>query len=93
MTDTDPCRNQELLTTVAYICVTYSYSLWGYEGFWVDYQRLIDGIHIGKYDRWDPHVILSVMGRFQGGYGDRMHLLLLINVTQSGNRIFIWLEI
>ena len=61
----------------------YGYSMRGYEGLWVDFQRLIDENHIGKYDRQEPHVIISVMGRFKGEYGDRTHLLPLINVTQS----------
>ena len=32
------------------------------------------------------------MGRFKGEDGDRMHLLPLINVTQSGIRIRVWWE-
>ena len=63
---TEPVRKREILVTVAYICVTYGYSLWGYEGFLVDFQRLIDGINIRKYDRRVPHVIVSLMGRFKG---------------------------
>ena len=54
-----------------------------YEGFWVDCQSLIDGTRIGEYDRREPHVIVSVMVLFKGGYRYRMHLLPLINVTQS----------
>ena len=50
-------------------------------------------INIWKYDRRDPHVIVSVMGIFKGGDGDFMHLLPLINVTQSGINIRFWLEI
>ena len=64
----------------------------GYKGFWVDYQRIIDGIHIGEYARREPHVIVSVMGIFKGEDGERMHLLPLINVTQSGIRIRVWWE-
>ena len=56
--------------------------------FWIDCQHLIYGIHIGKYDRQEPHVIVSVMEKFKGEYGDRMNLLRLINVIQSGIRIF-----
>ena len=37
--------------TAAYICVTYGYSLRGYEGLWFDFQRLINGIYIENYDR------------------------------------------
>ena len=63
----------------------------GYKGFWVDYQRIIDGIHIGEYARREPHVIVSVMGIFKGEDGERIHLLPLINVTQSGIKIQGWL--
>ena len=70
----------------------YGYSMRRYEGFWVNFQCLIDGIHIGKYDRRDPHMIVSVMGLFKGGDGYHMHLLPLINVTQSGIRIWVWLK-
>ena len=40
-----------------------------------------------------PHVIVSVMGIIKGGDGYCMHLLPLINGTQSGIRILVWLEI
>ena len=40
--------------------MAYGYSLRGYEGFCVDFQQLIDGIHIVKYDRWETHVIISM---------------------------------
>ena len=93
MPDTNPCRNRELLMTADYICVTYGYSLRGYEWFWVDCQRFIDGINIGNDNRQDTHVIVSVMGRFKGEERDRMYLLPLINVTQSVIRIWVWLEI
>ena len=63
--DTEPCRKRELFMNAAYICVTYGYSLWGYRCFWVDWTRLIDGIHIGNYDRQEPHVIVSAMVRFK----------------------------
>ena len=70
----------------------YGYSLQGYAGFWVYFQRLIYGIHIGKFERREPHLILSVMGIFKGEDRDHMHLLPLINVTQPGIRIRLWLE-
>ena len=48
--DTDPCRKRKLFMTADYICVMYGYSMWGYERFWVYFRRLVDGIHIGKYE-------------------------------------------
>ena len=78
--------------TASYICVTCGYSLRGYEGLCVDSQRLMDGIHLGKYNRREPHVLMTVMGRFKGEDGNRMHLFPLANVTSSGIRIHMWLE-
>ena len=49
MPDTELGSKRELLTTAAYICVKYGYSLQGYEGLWVDCQRLINGIHFRNY--------------------------------------------
>ena len=79
--------------TADYICVIYGYSLRGYEWFWGDCQRFIDGINIGNDNRQDTHVIVSVMGRFKGEERDRMYLIPLINVTQPVIRIRVWLEI
>ena len=64
--DTETLRKRELLMTEAYICVMYGYYLWGYEGFWVDFQWLIDGINIKNYDRREPHVIVSFIWIFKG---------------------------
>ena len=93
MLDTEPFRKRELLTTAAYICVTYGYYLQGYNGLCVDCQQLIDGITIGNYDRRETHVSVLVMGIFKMEDGNHMHLILLINVTQSGIGIRVWLEI
>ena len=83
MQNTDPCRNMGLLINAAYICVTYDYFLRGYRRFWVDFNNFIHRIHIGKYESQDPLVIVSVMGIFKGEYRDHMHMLPLMNVTQS----------
>ena len=78
--------------TASYICVTYGFSLRRYEGFWVDSQRLVDGIHLLKHDRREPRVLVAVMGRFKGEDINIMHLFPLVNVTSSGIRIRMWLE-
>ena len=83
MPNSEPCSKSELLMTADYICVTYGYSLQGCKGLWVDYQHLIDGIHIGKYGRWEPHAIVLPMGRFNGEDGNCMNLLPLINLTSQ----------
>ena len=52
----------------------------------------MDGIHLVKHDRREPHVFVLVMGRFKGEDGGIMHLLLFVNVTLSDIRIRICLE-
>ena len=54
----------------SYICVVYGYSLRGYEGFWVDCNRLIKHIHVGKFDSRALHVTVDALGRFKSEDGD-----------------------
>ena len=90
--ETSDERKRIVLMSAAYICVTFGYSLRGNEGLWVDAQRLIDGINVGKHDPRASHVIISLLGRFKGEEGDRMHVFPLSSVTKTGIRIRLWLE-
>ena len=92
--ETEPDRQRELIMTGGYIATTFGYSLRGNEGFWVDADRLRSGIGLGRYanDSGGGHVVISLMGRFKGEDGDRMHVVSLANVTKSGIRIRAWLE-
>ena len=85
-------RKSELLMTASYICVAYRYSLRGYDGLWIDSQRLMYGVHFVKYDRRGPDVLVEVMGKFKGEDGYIMHLIYLVNVTLSGISNCMWLE-
>ena len=89
---TGPERRRIVLMTAAYIAVTFGYSLRGNEGLWVDAQRLIDNINVGKNDPRASHVIICLLGRFKGEEGDRMHVFPLASVTRTGIRIRLWLE-
>ena len=81
-----------LIMTGAYLVIAYGYSLRGYEGFWVDAQRLCDNITVGKHDERCPHLIVPLLGRFKAESGDRMHVFPLANVTSSGIAIRLWVE-
>ena len=86
-------ERRRLLTMVGgYIAVTYTYSLRGNEGFWVDGDRLREGIKIGKSAEPIPHVLLPVIGFFKSESGERMHVFSLANKTQSGIEVRLWLE-
>ena len=89
---TDPDRRRIVLMTAAYTTVTFGYSLRGNEGIWVDAQRLIDNINVGKNDPLAGHVIACLLGRLKGEEGDCMHVFPLASVTRSGIRIRLWLE-
>jgi len=90
--ETSPERKRELSMAGGYIAVTFGYSLRGNEGFWVDAERLVASLHLGRAAGNDGHVVISLLGRFKGEEGDRMHVFALANVTRSGIRIRAWLE-
>ena len=89
-----PAKRRRFLTMAGgYMAVTYSYSLRGNEGFWVDGDRLVEHIQLGKSKGEDiPHVIVALLGRFKAEGGDRMHVFTLANETSSGVRNRFWLE-
>ena len=69
-----PAKRRRLLTMAGgYMAVTYSYSLRGNEGFWVDGDRLVEHIKLGSSEGEDiPHVFVALLGRFKAEGGDRM---------------------
>ena len=88
-----PLKEKRLLTMVAgYIVVTYTYSLRGNEGFWVDGDALCKHINLGRDDHPIPHVVVSLVGFFKAETGERMHVFSLANRTKSGIRVRVWLE-
>ena len=76
----------------AYIATTYSYSLRGNEGFWVDGDSLCQHINVGRYAQPIPHVVVALVGFFKTELGEQMHAFSLANVTRSGIRVRVWLE-
>ena len=85
-------RKRLLTMTAAYISITYSLSLRGNEGFWVDGDTLCDHIQLGREDRNVPHVVIALLGFFKGESGERMHVFSAANTTRSGVRVRRWLE-
>ena len=52
----------------------------------------MDGKNLGKYDRREPHVLVSDMGILKAEDSEIMHLLPLVNVNSSAIMIRMWLE-
>ena len=88
----EEARMRRLIMCGGYMSVAYDYSLRGYEGFWVDGDRLIKHIKLGK-DHETPHIVIALLGRFKAEGGDRMHTFVLSNETKSGIKIRKWLEL
>ena len=90
---TSAVRKRLLTMRGGYIAVTYSYSLRGNEGFWVDGYRLQSHLQLGCSDTYEiPHVAVALLGRFNSEGGDRMHVFTLANETKSGVKNRWWLE-
>ena len=81
-------RKREISMCAGYLAVTYVYGLRGNEGFWVDADRLKSGIELGRALTEDTpsHVVVSLLGRFKGEDGDRMHVFALASESGSGIR-------
>eukprot|EP00957_Ditylum_brightwellii_P146538 11156334-Ditylum_brightwellii.AAC.1 len=57
----------------------------------MEIQGLLQHLQDGKME--DPesrHVITALLGKFKGELGERWHLLLLAETTQSGFRPRVW---
>eukprot|EP00957_Ditylum_brightwellii_P085002 6463315-Ditylum_brightwellii.AAC.1 len=79
---------KRLLTMVAgYIAVTYTYSLQGNKGFWVDGDDLIKHIEVSRNALPIGHVVVSLVGFFKAKTGERKHVLSLDNITHLGIRV------
>ena len=89
---TDSKEKRRLVMAAAYIATTYTYSLRGNEGFWVDGDSLCKHINLGRHARPIPHMVVTLIGFFKTELGERMHTFSLANVTKSGIRVRVWLE-
>ena len=73
-----------------YLVVGFACSLRGNEGFMMDLFGLIS--HNGRNDPKTPHVVIPLLGRFKNETGERLHLMLAVNVTKSGFKVRMWVE-
>ena len=85
-------ERRQLTMIAAYIATTYTYSLRGNEGFWIDGDALCQNINVGRNATPIPHVVVALLGFFKAETGERMHVFSLANVTHSGIRVRVWLE-
>ena len=89
---TSKSDKRKLTMVAAYVATTYSYSLRGNEGFWVDGDSLCQHIDLGREAVPIPHVVVALLGFFKAETGERMHVFSLANTTRTGIRVRVWLE-
>ena len=90
----DTSNNRKRLISIVgcYLVVSFACSLRGNEGFMMDLHGLISHIKDGKEDATNPHVVIPLLGRFKNEIGERLHLMLSVNVTKSGFKVRKWVE-
>lgn len=74
-------RPRDLIMAAGYVCVAYGYSLRGNEAFWVDADRIIKHIDLGRNDPDIPHIVIPILGKFKGEDGDRMNPVSVLDRT------------
>ena len=78
-------KDRRILTMVAgYIVTTYTYSLRGNEGFWVDGDALCKHINVGRNAIPISHVVVALLGFFKAETGERMHVFLYLTSPTRG---------
>ena len=85
------CRRLAILTG-SYLVITFGYSLRGNEELWVDADRLCQHIEVGNTGGHSPHLLIPLLGRFEGEDGYQMHVFPISNKTCSGVHIRLWVE-
>ena len=85
-------RKRWITIVGCYLIVSFVCSLRGNEGFMIDLSGLIEHIMDGRADESSPHVVIPLLGRFKNEVGERLHLMLAVNVTNSGFQVRAWVE-
>ena len=75
-----------------YLVVSFACSLRDNEGLMMDLHRLISHITDGRHDLTTPYVVIPLLGRFKNETGECLHLILSVNVTNSGFQVRTWIE-
>ena len=81
-------ENDRWLVFIVYCVITYTLSLRGTEGFYLD----LGGLDQFKENGSDRHFIVPLLGQVKGEHHDKCHLLPCIKETSSGIKVFNWVE-
>jgi hypothetical protein len=81
-------ENDRWLVFICYCVLTYTLSLRGTEGFYLD----LGGLHKYK-EKWEHgHLLIPLLGKIKGEHNERCHLMPCVFSTSSGINIHSWIS-
>ena len=81
-------ENDRWLVFISYCVITYTLSLRGTEGFYLD----LEGLNRFKENVTDRHFVIPLLGQVKGEHHDRCHLFPCVKETSSGIKVFYWID-
>jgi hypothetical protein len=81
-------ENDRWLVFLAYCIVTYTLSLRGTEGFYLD----LGGLEKFKDQGSEQHILIPLLGKIKGEHSERCHLMPCVRKTSSGINVAFWLD-
>jgi hypothetical protein len=81
-------ENDRWLVFLTYVSVTYTLSLRGTEGFYLD----LGGLNKFKSNENQNHILIPLLGKIKGEHSERCHLMPCVRKTSSGVEVSKWLE-
>jgi hypothetical protein len=87
-------RKRECIVLGAFLTIGFVCALRGNEVFMVEAEGLQRMIHEGRLDiiPENSHVVIPLLGRFKNEEGEKWHLMVSVNITESGIKARFWVE-
>jgi hypothetical protein len=87
-------RRRECIVLGAFLTIGFVCALRGNEVFMVEADGLQKMIGEGKLDiiPENSHVVIPLLGRFKNEEGEKWHLMVSVNITESGIKARFWVE-
>ena len=89
-----PARKRNITMLGSYLVITFVCALRGNEGFLVESDGLQRMIDVGRDEEEAElqHVVIPLLGRFKNEDGEKWHVMVAVNRSNSGIEIRLWIE-
>jgi hypothetical protein len=91
---TSALRKRDIAMMGSYLVVCFVCALRGNEGFLLESEGVQQMIQVGNNET-DPvlaHVTIPLLGRFKNEDGEKWHIMVAVNKTDSGIDVRRWIE-